>query len=205
MSKYYYLTDRAHRGLYVESTKDENYLLMVKNGELLRSTEYSMSHYHYRDTPCYDEYRAVEKIPEDYVSTMESLLEKAEAMAKKAHEGQVDKNGEAYFNHVKRVAEGVSFTEEKIIAYLHDTLEDTSLTEKDLAEVFPTFIVETVKTLSRDKDLESYEDFIKRVCLEDLAVPIKISDLKDNLRRTMKNPEERLKKRYEWALDFLSY
>ena len=60
-------------------------------------------------------------------------VEKALHIAKKAHVGQIDKAGCEYINHPIHVADSLNTEEEKIVAYLHDVLEDTSMTIEDLA------------------------------------------------------------------------
>ena len=50
----------------------------------------------------------------------------AEWVAECAHKGQVDKSGVDYIEHSKKVASLVTEEKEKIVAYLHDVLEDTS-------------------------------------------------------------------------------
>jgi (p)ppGpp synthase/HD superfamily hydrolase len=60
------------------------------------------------------------------------MLDKAIELARKAHDGQVDKGGHSYINHPLRVMNNVETVEEKIVAVLHDAVEDSDLTLKDL-------------------------------------------------------------------------
>ena len=60
------------------------------------------------------------------------MLEKALILAAKAHTGQVDKGGAPYILHPIRVMLACEGEKEKIVALLHDTLEDTALTAADL-------------------------------------------------------------------------
>ena len=53
------------------------------------------------------------------------MLEKALILAAKAHTGQVDKGGAPYILHPIRVMLACEEEKEKIVALLHDTLEDT--------------------------------------------------------------------------------
>ena len=62
-----------------------------------------------------------------------STLERAIAVAARAHEGQYDKGGAAYILHPLRVMMRVSTPEQRIVAVLHDVIEDTPLTLSDLA------------------------------------------------------------------------
>ena len=59
------------------------------------------------------------------------MLEKALILAAKAHTGQVDKGGAPYILHPIRVMLACEGEKEKIVALLHDTLEDTALTAAD--------------------------------------------------------------------------
>ena len=58
------------------------------------------------------------------------MVAKARACAVKAHAGQKDKAGQDYFKaHVTVVAEGVKGDPiAEAVAFLHDTVEDTSVT-----------------------------------------------------------------------------
>jgi (p)ppGpp synthase/HD superfamily hydrolase len=70
-----------------------------------------------------------------------ATLERAIALAAKAHEGQYDKGGAAYILHPLRVMARVTTPEQRIVAVLHDVLEDTP-TLSDLArEGFPLKIL----------------------------------------------------------------
>lgn len=109
-----------------------------------------------------------------------STLERAIAMATKAHEGQFDKGGVAYILHPLRVMARVTTPEQRIVAVLHDVLEDTPVTLSDLArEGFPLKILAAVLALSR-RDGESYEAFVMRLGVDPLARQVKLADLADN-------------------------
>ena len=113
--------------------------------------------------------------------TMNELLEKALRIAVEAHAGQVDKAGKPYIFHPLRVCCRCFTDEEKIVALLHDTIEDTDVTAEDLLrEGFPRNIVDAVLSVSRNED-ESYEDFVKRTSLNPLGRTVKLHDLEDNM------------------------
>ncbi|MBC8078785.1 MAG: GTP pyrophosphokinase [Gorillibacterium sp.] len=136
-----------------------------------------------------------------------SNLTKAIILATEYHEGQTDKGGNPYIFHPIRLMLKAFNEEEQIIAMLHDTIEDTTLTlDKLREEGFSERIVQAVDALSRRKK-ESYEDFILRIRDHSVARRIKVYDLQDNmdLSRVKKKTEkdkERLKK-YSKALDVL--
>ncbi|PYB76117.1 MULTISPECIES: bifunctional (p)ppGpp synthetase/guanosine-3',5'-bis(diphosphate) 3'-pyrophosphohydrolase [Pseudomonas] len=109
-----------------------------------------------------------------------ATLERAIAMAIKAHEGQFDKGGTAYILHPLRVMGRVITPEQRIVAVLHDVLEDTPLTLADLArEGFPLKILAALLALSR-REGESYEAFVIRLGVDPLARQVKLADLADN-------------------------
>ena len=58
-------------------------------------------------------------------------------IAKKAHSKQVDKAGKDYILHPMKVASYMDTDTEKAVAYLHDVLEDTNVTEDELRNMFP--------------------------------------------------------------------
>lgn len=61
-----------------------------------------------------------------------TLLEKAIEIALKAHAGQKDKAGEPYILHPLRVMGMMSTVHERVVAVLHDVLEDTGIAWGDL-------------------------------------------------------------------------
>ena len=110
-----------------------------------------------------------------------NLLEKALVIATKAQEGQKDKAGSPYIFHPIRVSNRCLTDEEKIVALLHDIIEDTNLSASDLlAAGFPRMIVEAVLSVTRNKG-ESYEDFIIRSKQNPIGRQVKIHDLEDNM------------------------
>ena len=109
------------------------------------------------------------------------LLDIALDIATKAHKGQFDKAGAPYIFHPIRVANRCLTDEEKIVALLHDVIEDSNITSSDLLSYgFPRTIVEAILSVTRNED-ESYEDFVKRARLNPIGRQVKIHDLEDNL------------------------
>jgi len=60
------------------------------------------------------------------------MIDKARDIAYTAHAGQFDKSGKPYINHSVSVFELVDSQDEKIVALLHDVIEDTDITFDDL-------------------------------------------------------------------------
>ncbi len=148
-------------------------------------------------------------------------LKKAIEIAKAAHEGQVDKAGKPYFEHVQTVSELaseiiLSWDEEyddfliqaQIVSYLHDIVEDTSLTIDDLWKFqVPTDCILAIETLTK-KSGQDYWDYLAEVKLDKLAAVVKIADMTHNsdlsrLEEVTPVDLERLDK-YQKAIDYLS-
>ena len=109
------------------------------------------------------------------------LLDKAAQICVTRHAGQRDKMNCAYFQHPMRVAMRCRTDEEKIVALLHDTIEDTDVTPEYLIEQgFPQHIVEGILSVTK-REGETYEDFVKRANQNPIGRIVKIHDLEDNL------------------------
>lgn len=113
-------------------------------------------------------------------SSTQANLAQAIHLATQLHAGQVDKAGKDYIQHPLRVMDTVAGETEKIVAVLHDTLEDTSITFEELERQFGEIVANAVQTLSRLKQ-EDYFDFIERVKGNAIAAKVKIADLHDNM------------------------
>jgi len=133
-------------------------------------------------------------------------LAAARALARAAHYGQTDKAGLPYVTHPQRVAGSLEDSTAQIVALLHDTLEDTMLTEEDLRPVFGDEITDAVVAMTH-LETESYMEYVHRLGANALARRVKLADLKDNMRRDRlpvirPEDEERLR-RYEEAKAYL--
>lgn len=105
-------------------------------------------------------------------------------LALQAHKNQVDKCGEPYFLHPMRIAahfQELDDADAAIVAALHDTVEDSWVTLEYLEDRFPSYIVDAVDALTR-REGETYRQYIKRLCRNDVARRVKVEDIKDNLR-----------------------
>ena len=89
------------------------------------------------------------------------FFERALTLATIKHAGQFDKGGKPYIMHVIRVMQGVEDEDEKIIALLHDLVEDTDATIEDLKEYgFSDEVIQGVSLLTRDPG-EDYRKYIE--------------------------------------------
>lgn len=138
---------------------------------------------------------------------VQNLLDIAADVCMRAHTGQRDKAGKAYFLHPMRIAMRCKTDEERIVALLHDTIEDSDVTPEYLLDLgFSQEIVDAVLSVTK-QDGESYEDFVSRAKKNPLGRTVKILDLEDNLnasRLDSFSPEmaDRYQK-YLCALNFL--
>lgn len=124
-----------------------------------------------------------------------------------AHKGQKDKGGHPYFLHPLRVSMATKNKRSKIVALLHDVLEDSNKYEiKDF-----NFLDEEQKEallLLTHNDSDEYFEYVKRIKQNKISREVKLMDLKDNmnlkrLKDISKDDEKRLEK-YQIARDILS-
>lgn len=109
------------------------------------------------------------------------MLKIAEKICMEAHKGQVDKGGKPYYLHPFYVASCCETEEQKIVALLHDVVEDNDSYSFDWFSAlgFSPNIVEALDAITHRKD-ESYEEYIERVKANELAKVVKIQDLRHN-------------------------
>lgn len=108
------------------------------------------------------------------------LVVEAYRYATSCHYGQVDKAGEDYMGHIERVVSEFEDNTLRIIAYLHDTLEDTDADPNYILETFGEEILDAVQCMTRHVG-EKYLYFIKRLSRNSNAAKVKLADLKDNM------------------------
>jgi (p)ppGpp synthase/HD superfamily hydrolase len=110
-----------------------------------------------------------------------SLLEDAITIAVEAHIGQKDKAGWPYMLHPLRMMCRMDSVPEKIVAVLHDVVEDTSWTLDQLRlRGFPEEIVSAIDCVTK-REGEAYPDFVERTATNPLARAVKLADLEDNM------------------------
>ena len=109
----------------------------------------------------------------------EKVLE-ALRIAAEAHEEQRDKGGSPYILHPIRVADMVETEDEKILALLHDTVEDAGISLDYIRSIYGDEIADALDHMSH-RDGESYTDYIGRVMENPLSARVKLADLRDNM------------------------
>jgi (p)ppGpp synthase/HD superfamily hydrolase len=108
-------------------------------------------------------------------------IEDAIIFATEAHRGQVDRAGRPYILHPLRLMCHLQSDTERMIAVLHDVIEDSDYTLDDLRKMgYEEEIVEAVDCLTR-RDDETYHEFIQRIKPNRLARRVKLADLMDNM------------------------
>lgn len=134
------------------------------------------------------------------MTSLETECHVAETIARLAHHGQFDKQGEPYIHHVVRVAVAVA-PEYQPAAWLHDVLEDCVwVTREHLDDAgVSRETLRAVDLLTRDTG-ESYNDYIGRIAdsRDPIALAVKLADLHDHLDRD--DCPDRLRPRYVAAL-----
>ncbi|MCM1158024.1 MAG: bifunctional (p)ppGpp synthetase/guanosine-3',5'-bis(diphosphate) 3'-pyrophosphohydrolase [Bacteroidales bacterium] len=139
----------------------------------------------------------IEKVLEYHPNTDITMIEKAYAIANKAHEGQLRKSGEPYIMHplcVAIILAELELDKETIVAgILHDVIEDTVMTNEEIEKEFSAeilLLVDGVTKLtqlnfSQDK-LELQAENLRKMFLamaKDIRVIlIKLADRLHNLR-----------------------
>jgi len=137
-------------------------------------------------------------------------FDKALKLATAVHEDQVDKNGEPYIHHPIRVAKKYENLDDKVVALLHDVVEDfgNKLLIQDLLwHLFDPLTCRSVEAISHRQG-ETLEDYYQRVSWDGCARRVKIQDIFDNLDpdrldKLDDKTKKRLKKKYLKALDYL--
>ena len=129
----------------------------------------------------------------------QSMVDLALSIARKAHEGQLDKAGVDYIEHPIYVASQVDTEEERSVALLHDVIEDSPVSAEELLQAgLPETVVTAVQVLTKKKE-QDYQTYLETVKKNPLARLVKLSDLKHNsdlsrLSSITEKDRERLKK-----------
>ena len=138
---------------------------------------------------------------------MVNLLARAASVAMAAHLGQTRRDGKTpYITHPKAVADLVEGDDAKMVALLHDVVEDTVVTMDDLKEFFPENICQAIDAMSH-RENESYLNYVLRLCKNDLARKVKFADIAHNM-FTLEDDGKTItrirRERYEMALWILN-
>ena len=138
-----------------------------------------------------------------YYLEVKDLYDRALLLVSDLFENKTDKEGLPYINHLIRVSVKLDSKKLKIAGLLHDTLEDTNLTKKDLLDLgFSKRIIEIVDSVT-NKEGEIYNDKIKRIVdSKDIdVIKLKYADMSDNynkdrLKLLSKDIQDKLTNKY---------
>ena len=130
---------------------------------------------------------------------MERLLDAdhAQAMAESLHRGQRDAGGALLIDHVRRVATAVP-REARVVAWLHELLEHTSIPEEALlTEGLTLAELRALRLLSRDQGSRSSTVYLAHIELlarargpgSGVAQTVKRADLSDRARHPSIRPD----------------
>lgn len=136
----------------------------------------------------------------------------AERVARFMHMNQVDKAGVPYIDHIKSVVRQIETshmrTDVAVIAgWLHDTVEDTSLTLESIHGEFGAEVAEVVRLLTRWSGQSDF-DYYQAIKQNPDAYTVKLADLLDNTRYSRlsllpQDVQERLRAKYSYAVQEL--
>lgn len=181
--KYVKLLDKLHKGLILKIDGRRQYTYSFGPDAWIETALYTF--YTWPESDLYDQYEEVTEVEaiaclaEKKAYYLE-MLEIAIEIAKEAHKDQVDKAGQPYINHPLAVAASVQQIDEKIVALLHDVIEDSYITSKDLLKNgFDDRIVRAVSLLTKVRGKE-YGAYLEELKKDLLAKSVKIADLKHN-------------------------
>lgn len=122
------------------------------------------------------------------------------------HFHQIDKNGEPYYLHPLFVGVHANSPKTRILGFLHDTLEDTSISLNEVKQ-FGDDIFKALLLLTHGNEVP-YMDYIKKLALNPYAKEVKLCDLLHNTLVRRNNSFDlsiysRIVYKYEPAIKFL--
>lgn len=108
------------------------------------------------------------------------MTKKAMRLAFDAHKDQVDKSGLPYVFHPLHLAEQMQTEETVTAALLHDVVEDTDYSLRDLTEMgFPKPVMDALALLTHDPSIP-YLDYVAKIKENPIARAVKLADLRHN-------------------------
>ena len=136
---------------------------------------------------------------------MRSDIDKAIALASRAHAADYDLDGNPTILHPLAVGMMGRNDAERIVGFLHDVVEDTRYDVEDLVEEgFSEEVIEALRLLTHDKHTP-YMEYVERICKSGntTAIHVKMNDLRHNLARGREGGHMRCVEKHTVALAFI--
>ena len=136
---------------------------------------------------------------------MRSDIDKAIALASRAHAADYDLDGNPTILHPLAVGMMGRNDAERIVGFLHDVVEDTRYDFEDLAEEgFSEEVIAALRLLTHDKHTP-YMEYVERICKSGntTAIHVKMNDLRHNLARGREGGHMRCVEKHTVALAFI--
>ena len=108
------------------------------------------------------------------------MIRTADAFAERSHAGQKDRQGVAYIEHPRKVASFLEDPKLKVVALLHDVMEDTAADPQQIRDMFGDEVADLLQILTHDKR-EPYRAYIRRISQNEEAKKVKLADLRHNM------------------------
>jgi (p)ppGpp synthase/HD superfamily hydrolase len=139
-----------------------------------------------------------------FISLEDTQISRAAHLSAFAHRNQFRNDGTTpYLAHILQVVLGLDNPDREtlMVAWLHDTVEDTDLTLDELSHdyKFSQSVVDAVDTITK-RAHEKYDDFIVRVTQNRIALAVKEVGIRHNL---SDSPSARQVKKYSSALQII--
>lgn len=128
-----------------------------------------------------------------------ALHEKARALSEPHLRQKIRGGGETGWDHTLRVAASLDDPTLKLIAYLHDLVEDSPVTVEEVRAQFGARVAAAVDALTKRKaENEPLEHYLARVVANPDALRVKVADMSDNMNvrpEAMNHPKVQMKQR----------
>jgi GTP pyrophosphokinase len=138
----------------------------------------------------------LDKVKSYHAAADIDLINRAYEFSARMHDGQLRKSGDPYFIHPVSVADIIADmrldTASVCAALLHDVVEDTKVTEEEIADEFGAevaFLVDGVTKLGRinfvckeDQQAESFRKMLVAMARDIRVLLVKLADRLDNMR-----------------------
>ena len=118
----------------------------------------------------------------EFIKGIDDLTKKATMLANMFFKDKKDKGGYPYLGNLQYVSNAFLDEDRKVVALLHDVIEDTVVSKTILLELgFPDYIVEAISILTRRTD--DYNEYIDTIISSNnlLAIDVKLKDLEHNM------------------------